>query len=252
MTDNPENQEKLMSFWEHVEELRRRLIVALVALAITTTISFTFADKIVVLLTQPIGGPSKLQAIEVTENVNVFLKVALLSGFLLALPVILYELLAFVIPGLKPNERRWLLLGVLFATLMFMLGVAFAYFVMLPNALPFLLNFLNIPTSPRPSSYFDFITSLLFWIGASFQTPLLIFILARFGVVKASDLLKYWRVAIVVIAIIAAVITPTTDPVNMSLLMAPLIALYFLSVLLAFMAQRRNSSDEQSSDDKTE
>jgi sec-independent protein translocase protein TatC len=253
MTDNSDTQEKLMSFWDHVEELRRRLLVALVALAVTTAASFAFADKIVVLLTQPIGGPGKLQAIEVTENVNVFLKVSLLSGFLLALPVILYELLAFIIPGLKPGERRWLFLGVLFATLMFALGVAFAYFVMLPNALPFLLNFLNIPTFPRPSSYFDFVTGLLFWIGASFQTPLLIFILARFGVVNASDLLKYWRVAIVVIAIIAAVITPTTDPVNMSLLMAPLIALYFLSVLLAFIAQRRGKQDEQQEmKDKTE
>jgi sec-independent protein translocase protein TatC len=249
MTDNPEDQEKLMSFWDHVEELRRRLLIALVALAITTAISFTFADKIVVLLTQPIGGPGKLQAIEVTENVNVFLKVALLSGFLLALPVILYELLAFIIPGLKPGERRWLILGVIFASLMFVLGVAFAYFIMLPNALPFLLNFLNIPTFPRPSSYFDFITSLLFWIGASFQTPLLIFILARFGVVDAASLLKYWRVAIVVIAVIAAVITPTTDPVNMSILMAPLIVLYFLSVLLAFVAQRKNKKESDTNND---
>jgi sec-independent protein translocase protein TatC len=249
MTDNPEDQEKLMSFWDHVEELRRRLLIALVALAITTAISFTFADKIVVLLTQPIGGPGKLQAIEVTENVNVFLKVALLSGFLLALPVILYELMAFVIPGLKSGERRWLILGVIFASLMFVLGVAFAYFIMLPNALPFLLNFLNIPTFPRPSSYFDFITSLLFWIGASFQTPLLIFILARFGVVNAADLLKYWRVAIVVIAVIAAVITPTTDPVNMSILMAPLIVLYFLSVLLAFVAQRKNKKESDTNND---
>ncbi|HTX78716.1 MAG TPA: twin-arginine translocase subunit TatC [Longilinea sp.] len=234
-----------MSFWDHVEELRRRLIVAMIALAVTTMISFAFADKIIALLTIPIGGPDKLQAIEVTENVTVFMKVSLLSGFLLALPVILYELMAFIIPGLKPSERRWLILGIFFATLMFALGVAFAYLVMLPNALPFLLNFLNIPTSPRPSSYFDFVTGLLFWIGASFQTPLIIFILARFGVVKGSDLLKYWRVAIVVIAIVAAVVTPTPDPVNMSILMAPLIVLYFLSVLLAFLAQRRNKPDEQ-------
>jgi len=247
-TENPDNQEKVMSFWEHIEELRRRLMVALIALAVTTMASFVFADKIINILTIPIGGPGKLQAIEVTENVNVFLKVSLLSGFLLALPVVLYELFAFIIPGLKPGERRWLILGVLFATFMFALGVAFAYLVMLPNALPFLLNFLNIPTTPRPSSYFDFVTGLLFWIGASFQTPLLFFILARFGVVNASALLKYWRVAIVVIAIIAAVITPTTDPVNMSLLMAPLIALYFLSVLLAFLAQRRNNNAPDTDD----
>lgn len=244
MSETGNQQEKVMSFWDHVEELRGRLLIALLALLVTTAVSFAFADKAVTLLTLPIGGPSKLQSIEVTENITVFMKVSLLSGFILALPVILYELMAFVIPGLNSRERRWLIVGILSATILFAAGVAFAFFIMLPAALPFLLGFLNIPTNPRPSSYFDFVTGLLFWIGASFQTPLLVFILARFGVVRAGALLKYWRIALVVIAIIAAVVTPTPDPVNMSILMAPLIVLYFLSVLLAYIAQPRIPRDQ--------
>lgn len=123
-------------------------------------------------------------------------------------------------------------------TILFLSGVAFAYFVMLPNALPFLLGFLGVKTTPRLSSYVDFVTDLMFWLGIGFELPILIFALAKFNIVSAKTLLKRWREAVIIIAIVAAVITPTVDPVNMGLLTLPLIGLYFISVFFAFLANR--------------
>jgi sec-independent protein translocase protein TatC len=207
------------------------------SLAVTTFASFAFSQKLAELLASPIGGLSKLSSIDVTENVAAFMKISLLSGVILALPIIIYEILAFVMPGLKPGERFWVWWALPTATLFFVGGVAFAYFVMLPTALPFLLNFMGITTSPRPSNYFGFVTNLLFWVGVSFELPLVIFVLAKLKVVTAKQLLKQWRIAIVISAILAALITPTPDPVNMGLMMIPLIGLYFLSILFAVFAR---------------
>jgi sec-independent protein translocase protein TatC len=138
---------------------------------------------------------------------------------------------------LKKSERRWLYLAIPIATVLFIAGAAFANFVMLPTAIPFLVNFLGTPTTPRLSNYVNFVTSLLFWIGLSFEAPLIIFILAKLKLVTPQGLLKKWRIAIVVIAVIAAVISPTVDPVNMFLVMLPLIFLYFLSIFFATFAK---------------
>jgi len=222
---------------EHITELRKRLLVALLGLLAATLGSFTLANRAIELLARPVGGLDKLQAIGVTESVGVFMKVSLLCGFIIALPLILYEILAFVLPGLKPAEKRWLIGGIPAAALLFAGGVLFAYFVMLPAAVPFLLGFLDVQTVPRLSDYIGFVTNLLFWFGLCFETPLLVFLLAKLHLVTAGMLLRQWRLAIVVIAIIAAVATPTVDPVNMALLMAPLFALYLLSILLALAAR---------------
>ncbi len=229
---------KEMDIWGHIGELRNRLFYALISLVVTTLLSFSFSDKLVHLLAVPIGGTQALISIEVTENVSTFMRVSLLSGFILALPFILYQLLAFIMPGLMPKERRWLLISIPLATLFFVSGVAFAYLIMLPAALPFLISFMGIKTTPRLISYFNFVTNLLFWIGVSFETPLLVFVMAKLRIVSASMLLKQWRIAIVVIAILAAVVTPTPDPVNMGLLMLPLSLLYLLSILFAWFARR--------------
>jgi len=173
------------------------------------------------------------------------MKVSLLSGFILALPLIVYEILGFIFKGLYEKERRRLLMIIPFATLLFLAGVAFAFFIMLPNALPFLLGFIGVETTPRLSNYFSFITSLLFWMGLSFETPLVVFILARLNVIQPKDLAKQWRIAVVVIAIIAAVVTPTPDPINMGLMMLPLLVLYGLSILLAWFATRKQSGQKE-------
>jgi len=226
-----------MPFLEHIEELRRRLLIILVALGISTVIGSIFTEQIINMLSQPVGGLGNLQSIEVTENVGVFMRVALTTGVLLAMPVIVYQLLMFVVPGLLPNEKKWVYLAVPLATLLFAGGVVFTYFVLLPPAVNFLLQFLGVATTPRISNYIGFITNLMFWIGISFETPLLVFILARLKVVTGKQLLKGWRIAIVLAAVFAAAVTPTVDPVNMGLLMLPMMVLYIISVFLAFLAR---------------
>ena len=227
-----------MPLLQHLEELRNRLFKSVAALAVTTTLSFIFAEKLVDFLTVPIGGRTALVSIEVTENMGIFMRVSLLSGFVLSVPVVFYQLMRFVVPGLSDRERRWLLLGVPFATLLFVCGVAFAWFVMIPVAIPFLTSFLGITTQVRPANYFEFTTSLMFWIGISFEMPLVAMLLAKLKVVTARKLLAAWRFAIVGIAIVAAAVTPTVDPVNMGLVMLPLLGLYFVSVALASIAGR--------------
>ena len=239
----PQEPETPLNFWEmvapHIKELRMRLLWALIGVGAGVAISFNLTKFFLDLLTVPIGGLDKLLSIEVTENLSVYMRVSLLSGFIMALPWVLYQLLAFITPGLHPKERRWLFISIPFATLMFLAGVFFTYKVMLPTAIPFLISFLGVTTTPRLSNYIEFVTTLMFWVGVSFETPLVIFLLAKLHLVTAGALIRQWRIAIVVIALLAAVITPTGDPVNMALLMAPLLALYLISILLAFFAGER-------------
>jgi len=240
---SPHEPETPPNFWEmiapHVKELRMRLLWALVGVVVGVAISFNLTKYFLDILTVPIGGLEKLLSIEVTENLAVYMRVSLLSGFIMSLPWVLYQLLAFITPGLHPKERRWLFISIPFATLMFLGGVVFTYTVMLPTAIPFLISFLGVTTTPRISNYIQFVTTLMFWVGVSFETPLVIFLLAKLRLVTAGALIRQWRIAIVVIAVLAAVITPTGDPVNMALLMAPLLALYLFSILLAFFAGER-------------
>lgn len=223
---------------DHLEALRRHLLRSVVVLIIATGLSFTFASEILSFLTRPVGGVETLQSIEVTESLGAFMRVSLLSGLVLALPYILFELFLFLNPALRPNERKLVVVLLPVGTLLFLAGMSFAYFVMLPAALPFLLGFLDISVELRPSSYLQFITGVMFWLGVAFEFPLIIYILATIGVVQAGLLWRGWRIAIVAIAVLAAVITPTIDPVNMALVMAPLIVLYFLSIGMAALAQR--------------
>ncbi|MCC6146999.1 MAG: twin-arginine translocase subunit TatC [Anaerolineaceae bacterium] len=244
-------EEKQLTAWGHLAELRSRLFRVVLALAVTTILSFVFAEKLMTYLAMPIGGLDKLVSIEVTENVSVYMKVSLLSGVILAFPFVLYQLLAFTLPGLLPAERYWVLGAIPLATVFFLSGVAFAYFVMLPTALPFLVSFTGIRTMPRPNNYFNFVTGLLFWVGIAFETPLLIFILAKVRIVSASMLAKQWRIAIVLISVLAAVISPTPDPVNMGLLMIPLSLLYGLSILFAAIARRSERPSKETAPGST-
>lgn len=232
------NENDKMSIWSHLGELRKRLFRAVIGLLVTTMASFAFADRIINYITIPIGGIENLQSIEITENMSVFMRVSLLSGFILAFPFVLYQLLAFIMPGLTKSERRWVKVSIPLAGILYILGAAFAFYVMVPAAVPFLISFLGIPTTPRLANYISFVTNLIFWIGLCFEAPLLVFVLAKINIVTAKGLAKQWRIAIVVISVMAAVISPTVDPVNMGILMVPLIALYLISILFAMIAKR--------------
>jgi len=247
------NEETRQMMWDQVEALRMHLLRAILSLVATVSISFFFTQKIIVYLAQPIGGLDKLKAIEVTESVGVFMKVALFSGIALAIPYIAFELWLFAAPGLRPRERKMGLVGIPLASLFFIGGAAFTFYLMLPTALPFLSSILGIKTELRPESYFSFITGLMFWIGISFEFPLVIYVLTAIGFINPKVLAQQWRLAIVIISIVAAVITPTVDMVDQVLVMAPMILLYFVSIGLSYLAyagRKQNQAEEQKKADE--
>jgi sec-independent protein translocase protein TatC len=226
-----------MPLMSHLKELRDRLIKIFIALGITTAISFVFARQVFEILMVPLGD-ARLQALRPTETLGNYMKVSLLCGLILAMPIIVYHIGRFIMPGLTKDEKKYLILLVPGATICFLAGVAFAYFIMLPASIGFLQTFMAdlIEQQWTVGDYLSFVTSLLFWIGVSFELPLFVYFLAKLDIVDSSMLMRNFKYAIVVIALLAAVITPTVDPLNMLLVMGPLIILYLLGVLLAKIA----------------
>jgi sec-independent protein translocase protein TatC len=221
----------------HLNEFRRHITRAAVIFLLMTSASFFFAEQILEFLARPIGGTENLVATEVTDPVRVFMRVGLLAGFILSLPYIVLELLLFAAPGLKKNERRIGLTVIPLVTLLFVGGAAFSYFVILEPAITVLTTGFIFEAIPRPSDYYGFITQLLFWFGIAFEFPLVLYIMVRMGWVQAHQLLEQSRIALVIIAVVAAMITPTVDPINMLLVWGPLVGLYFLGVGMAYIAQ---------------
>ncbi|CAG0934078.1 Sec-independent protein translocase protein TatC [Thermoflexales bacterium] len=229
--------DKIMPIMGHLRELRNVLIKCALVLAITTALSFAFTTQILQFLVTPYGGI--LETIDPTENVVTYFRVALMSGAVLAMPLLIYFVWSFIAPGLETKEKRYVRIIVPGATLLFLLGVAFAWSMMLPAAIGFLSTFEPeiFRTSWRAAAYIPFVTALMFWIGVAFELPLIVFFLAKLKFVTARKLLGWWRFAVVGAAIAAALITPTVDPFNMALVMGPLILLYFLSIFMAKLAR---------------
>ncbi len=226
--------------------LRKHLFRAVLAIFITSGLAFLFVHQIMTFLAAPMpGGIEKLVAIDPTENVGTVMRVTLLSGFTIALPYIIFEIWLFIAPALRVRSRVKGLIAIPTAILLFGGGMAFTFFIMLPVALPFLFNFKGLVTQPRPSSYYNFVTSIMFWIGLSFEFPLVIYLLASLGLIKAKQLASQWKIAIVIIAVVAAIITPTVDPFNMGIVMLPMIVLYFISIGLAYFAQRNRVTKQK-------
>lgn len=229
-----------MTLMEHLSELRDRLLKSVIALAVGAGIGLLLSEQILKILLGPYG-PSKqlLVTSPLSPLTNVFV-VSVTVGAILALPFILYQILAFVLPGLLPNEKRWVLIGLPFGFGLFLLGAAFAFFVMLPAAVGFLTNiFPSVFTvALTPDDYIPFVAGVMFWMGVAFEMPLIIFILAKANVLNARVLRRQWRWAVVIIAVLAALITPTPDPINMSIVMVPLFLLYLFSIFMAMLARR--------------
>ena len=226
-----------MGILEHLEELRQRLIRAVIALAIGVVLGTFLTSPVLKVLVAPLGDQLPL-AISPTEAPAVFFKVASVIGVVIAMPVIMYQVFQFVRPGLKPTERRYVLIGAPVASLSFALGVVFAAVVLLPTAIPFLQGFLSGIVEQRYSidRYISFVSNVLLWAGLVFETPLVMYFLTKLGVVTPQGFAKVRRVVIVGAAVGAAIITPTTDPVNMLLVMVPFMLLYELGILLARLA----------------
>jgi len=233
MTDDKE-----MTLFEHLDELRERLIKSAIALMLTTSISLLFTTQLIRIILAPAGDvrPVFLQP---TEGVLTYFRVALLAGVALALPIITYQIAQFVLPGLRPTERRSLILLLPGAVLSFVVGAAFAYFVMLPPALRFLVSFGSeiAEATWAVGEYIAFVTNLIFWTGVIFEAPLLAYFLAQLGIITSEMLSRSRKYALVVSAVIAAIITPTPDPFNMVLVMAPLVVLFEISVWVTKLAR---------------
>jgi sec-independent protein translocase protein TatC len=237
------------SFLEHVGALRKHMLRSLAVLLIFAVIGFAFLSDILAYITEPIGGLEELSAVEVTEPIGVGMRIVFLAAFSAALPYIITEVFLFVAPALSRRARVIGLLAIPLVVVFFFGGMAFAYYLIIPTGLPVLLNFLNVPTQIRPASYIRFVTGLMFWFGAIFEFPLLAYVLTIMRILSANTLLKNWRIAIVVIAVLAAVITPTIDPINMLLVMVPLILLYGLSILLSFLAGGGRQSHQKETEE---
>ena len=224
----------------HLEELRRRLIICLVALATGIIIAFVFADQLFHILILP-AGAIKLIFVEVTEMLGTYMQVCLIGGIIIAMPVLVYELIVFIAPALTPAEKKYVLVAVPFIVIMFIGGVLFGYFVLIPPALQFLLSLGSGIASPqiRIENYISLITRLLLAIGLVFETPVITTFLARLGIVSWRWLLEQWKWAVILAFILGGLITPTIDPVNQTLVALPLIILYLLSILLARMVEKR-------------
>jgi len=237
------------SLWDHIDALRMHLLRMVISLAVGVGISFTFTIPLMEFLAGPAGGLEKLQAIEVTEEFGVFMRVALMSGIAIMLPYIAFELWLFVAPGLRPRERKMSLAGIPLATILFLAGMAFTFKYLIPTALPFLSGFTAIAANWTASEYFKFVTGLMLWIGVFFEFPLLVYIFTSIGFIQPVILARQWRLAIVIIAIIAAAVTPTVDAATMGLVMLPLSLLYFVSIGLSYIAyagRRRRAEQTES------
>jgi len=231
------DDKRRMTIFEHLEELRGRLIKSVIALMVTTLLSLIFTSRFLKLLTAPMGNLQPI-FLRPTEMIITYFQIALISGVALAMPVIIYQFVLFILPALKPNERRYLYIFVPGATISFVVGLLFTYFAILPFAVRYLLTFGgNIARAQWTiGEYIGFVTTLLLWIGLAFETPLVIFFLAKLGIITPAMLSHYRKYAILAIAVIAAVITPTPDPFNMMIVMVPLLILYEAGVLLARLA----------------
>jgi sec-independent protein translocase protein TatC len=229
-----------MTLADHLRELRERLLKSVIALVVGTAVGLAFAEQILKVLLAPYGPAKQLLVTSpISPLTNVF-TVSVTTGAILALPFILYQALAFIFPGLLPHERRWVMIALPFGFGLFLLGVLFAFFVMLPAAVGFLTGIFPsvFNVALTPDDYIPFVAGGMFWMGVAFEMPLIIFVLAKANVINANLLKRHWRWAVVIVAVLAALITPTPDPLNMTIVMVPLLLLYGLSIILAYLARR--------------
>jgi len=233
---------KKLSVLSHLGELRSRLIRSVIAIAIASVIAFIFRDWIFYILILPAEGINLIY-IEMTEMIGTIMRVCLAAGIMLAMPYLVYQGIMFVSPALTRKEKKYVYLILPWIALMFLGGVAFGYFILVPPATRFLLTWGADIATPeiRIGNYISIVTRLLLAIGFVFEMPVITTFLSRLGIIKPKWLSDRRRLAIIVAFILAAIITPTFDPINQSLVAVPMIVLYEMSIWLAKLVQRKES-----------
>jgi sec-independent protein translocase protein TatC len=238
-----------MSFFEHLVDLRKRLINSAIAIAVGAMIGVSISQKVIGFISHPMQEALRKQHLDdkliytsPAGLINIIITFGIYIGVVLAAPFVLYQVWLFIAPGLYKHERRAVTTFIVASLFLFLAGISFGYFVMLPYMLNFLIGFQG-PFKPLISinEYFDFILIVLLGLGIIFELPVLIFFLALFNIVTPQFLWKNLRYAILIIAVVAAIVTPTPDATTMLVFMAPMVALYFIGIGVAALVVRRKA-----------
>ncbi len=229
-----------LTLMEHLKELRNRVIIMAVAVVIGIVVCFIFWENIMSWLMAPARSHNPeftLSAFSPMDRVAAMFRIGFMGGILLASPVIVYQIVAFIVPGLTPSERRMLLPALFGVAFFLLLGMSFAYWILLPVALEFLLNLGSgdIQNVIGIRQYVDFTTRVVFFVGLAFELPMVIALLAKLNMVNWRQLLGFWRYAIVLVFVIGAIATPTPDPLTQAMVAGPLFTLYFVGILFAYL-----------------
>ena len=233
-----------MSFLEHLEELRKRLIISMLSILGAFLLCWNFANRIFAWIQIPLAkylpAGDKLVYTRLTEPFMLYMKVAFFAGIFLASPIIMFQLWQFIAPGLYKRERRWAAPFIIFATLFFIAGGYFGWRVILPGACNFFLaTGKDFNQMIKVDEFFSFASKMILASGLVFETPILIFFLARMGIVTPAFLLQKFKYAIVLSFIIAAIVTPSPDMVNQTALALPMILLYLIGVGVAWIFAKK-------------
>ncbi len=235
-----------MSFFDHLAELRTRIMWSAAAIVGGTFVAFAVAKRVLTILELPMqralaaaGFDPNLVSTSPTGVINLVIQMSLYLGIVIASPVVFYQVWLFIAPGLYRHERRAISVFLFFSIFLFLTGIAFAYFIILPYLIKFIIGFQG---DIRPffsiNEYFDMVCVVFVGLGLIFELPVLIFFLALFGIVTPQFLWKNIRYAILIITIIAAVVTPTPDALTMLVFMAPMLLLYFIGIAVAWFVVR--------------
>jgi sec-independent protein translocase protein TatC len=246
----PDGALPAMSFLEHLEELRRRIIYSLIAVAVAFLLCWGYAPRIYEIMQRPImaalkqnGLSEKLVYLNPTEPFNLYLKVAFLAGVFVASPYVLYQVWMFISPGLYRHEKRYVMPFMFSTVALFLSGGLFGFKVVYPAALNFLIDYgKQFQPMITIGEYTDLFLTIIIGMGVIFELPILVFFLSLMGIVTAGFMWRNFRYSVLVIFIVAAIVTPTTDILNMCLFAAPMVLLYGISIGIAWLvhpAQRR-------------
>ena len=238
-----------MTLLDHLRELRSRLIkISLGVIAgLGVGLWIVNGTDFIAYLIRNFVGEKGVQITDVTEAFTSYIGIALTIGITLAMPIIIYQIIAFMAPGLEPKEKRWLYLGLPLVILFFVGGLAFGWFITAPAAIKFLIGFgiSNadglIDARPRLDNFVDILTRLLLINGIIFEMPMVMFVLAKLGVLNPIKLAKYRRYVVLLVVVIAAIVTPTGDPANLALVAVPMYILFEFGLLLARLAQPKRT-----------
>ncbi len=234
-----------MSFLQHIAEFRQRLLVVAVAVTLTGAVGYYFSLRLLKILTIP-AGKTQLVYLSPLEPFMVKFKIAVFSGIVMSLPVILYELLMFVAPALKDKEKKLIMPSIFFLVVLFLCGAVFGFYYIMPAGTKWLLGQAGgvIKANISASMYVTYAGWFLMGMGVSFETPLFILLMVRLGVISPEQLLKSWRYVILIILLLAAILTPDWNPVTMVVMALPMLLFYLLTLPLSRLIRPKPKADK--------